>query len=62
MEIEGQKVSKSDNPLVVAPDRHDRTDMTDRHTDAQTFLDSYTIGPSGKKTVLFFDPKCQHNL
>ena len=44
MEIEGQKVSKSDNPLVVAPDR--QTD-TDTHTDAQTFLDSYTIGPSG---------------
>ena len=34
MEIEGQKVSKSDNPLVVAPDRqtHTQTGQTDTLT------------------------------
>ena len=40
---------------VIIPLLWLRTDMTwhdrtDRHTDAQTFLDSYTIGPSGNET------------
>ena len=44
--LRGPKTVKMSNPLVVAPDRQDGQDG---HTDAQAFLDSYTIGPSGKQ-------------
>ena len=41
--------TSSETFKIVSKTDLGQTDRTDRHTDKQAFLDSYTIGPSGNK-------------